>query len=54
VHLGAPTPFTRQEVAVSGRLELVASSDQGLFYRLTDAAMVPDKPQAGAQPRAGL
>jgi hypothetical protein len=34
VKLSQPTAFTNEEVAVSGRLRLVASSDQGLFYRL--------------------
>ncbi|MGC1301042.1 MAG: hypothetical protein WA840_01600 [Caulobacteraceae bacterium] len=45
VRLDASTTFTHEEVAVSGRLELVGSSDKGLFYRLTGASMVPDRSQ---------
>ena len=36
----APVRMTDAEVVVSGRMELTASSDEGLFYRLRDAAQV--------------
>ena len=39
VRTRTPTVFTHEEVAVSGRLKLVASSDQGLFFQLEDAAI---------------
>ncbi len=42
VRLDTPIAVTDQEVTVTGRLELVAASDEGLFYRL--AAATPAKP----------
>ena len=32
-----PVRYTGEEIVVTGRLKLVASSDQGLFFQLTDA-----------------
>ena len=40
----APVRYTGEEVALTGRFELVASSGDGLFYRLRDAA--PASPAA--------
>ena len=38
VRLAAPVRFTDQEVVVSGRMALAGSSDEGLFYSLSDAS----------------
>ena len=38
VRLTAPARFTDQEVVVSGRMALTGSSDEGLFYSLSDAS----------------
>ena len=38
VRLDAPIAFTSEEVTVTGRLALVAESDEGLFYRLDGAS----------------
>ena len=40
VRLDTPTAFTDAEVAVTGRMDLVATSDQGLFFRLSAARMI--------------
>ena len=37
----APVAYTGQEMAATGRLELVASSAEGLFYRLNTATVTP-------------
>lgn len=42
VKLDAPARFTDAEVIVSGRLSLTGSSDEGLFYTLSDAKLIPD------------
>ena len=44
VTLAEPVLLTRAEVSLTGRLALVPSSDAGLFYRLSGAALIP--PQA--------
>ena len=41
VTLDQPIAPTDQEVTVTGRLSLVAASDEGLFYRLSAAAPAP-------------
>ena len=42
----APVRYTGDEVVVTGRFELVASSEDGLFYRLRQASPAPrSKPQ---------
>lgn len=43
VRTRTPVDFTRLEVAVSGRLKLVASSGQGLFFQLEDAEIAPPR-----------
>ena len=40
VRLSSPMAFTSEEVMVSGRLTLTQTSDEGLFYVLTDASRV--------------
>ncbi|MDB5484084.1 MAG: hypothetical protein JWO83_5137 [Caulobacteraceae bacterium] len=35
-----PVRYTGEEIAVTGRLKLVPSSDQGLFFQLADADVV--------------
>lgn len=41
VRLDAPARFTDQEVVVTGLLALSGSSDEGLFYVLSGAALAP-------------
>ena len=38
VRLAAPARFTDQEVVVAGRMALSGSSDEGLFYVISDAS----------------
>jgi len=40
INLAAPTRYTDEEVVVTGRMALVTSSDEGLFYRLDGAQMI--------------
>ena len=42
VTLDRPVAFTRSEVRVEGRLELVSTSDASLFYRLASAKLTSD------------
>ena len=35
----APVAYTGEEVKITGRLKLIASSDDGLFFRLENAAL---------------
>ena len=37
----APVRYTGEEVSMEGDLKLVAASDQGLFFRLENAVVVP-------------
>ena len=47
VMLAQPVQLTRAEVSLTGRLELVSSSDAGLFYRLSGAALTtPSTPRS--------
>ena len=41
VRLDQPTSFSNEEVVVSGRMTLVTASDEGLFYSLSTARMLP-------------
>ena len=41
VKLDAPARFTDAEVIVTGRLSLTGSSDEGLFYTLSGAKLIP-------------
>jgi hypothetical protein len=40
VRLTAPARFTDAEVMIAGQLQLVSSSDEGLFYVLNDAVLL--------------
>ena len=42
VFLNKPLPAAPVEIAVSGRLELIGTSDAGVFYRLGNASLMSD------------
>ncbi len=52
VFLTRPIAVTPAEIAVAGRLELVASSQAGLFYRIADASPVSDSRKPWVSSRA--
>ncbi len=43
VRLDQPTSLSNEEVVVRGRMTLVATSDEGLFYSLSSATMLRDQ-----------
>ena len=38
-----PIRYTGEELAMEGDLKLIAASDQGLFFRLQNAEVVPTR-----------
>ena len=52
VVLNKPLPAAPVEIAVSGRLELIGTSNAGVFYRLADASLIsdPEEPWVTSSP----